>query len=207
MSIEAYRVYILAIVAVLLILAISWYSWRQFQKTRHQQHLHNVIGGLGLEHIRDVVLPDGLDGLVFIDYLLLTPKGVVVIDLMHSDGHLFGGTSIDQWSQVINNRTYKFPNPLYANETKCQAVMWNVEKIRKQQQSQPDDDWHTHGWVVFSNAGNFPKGIPDRVCMIDDLADMLTPLMQPSAAINKSTRRIWDHLHNLSVTSRAGLVR
>lgn len=202
LTIQEYRIYILAAVAVILLAAVSWYGWRRMQKGRHQRHVESVVRSLGLPTIRDAVFPDGLDGLAFIDYLLLVPGGVIVLDVENSEGHLFGGESVDQWSQVINNRTYKFHNPLYANQTKCQAVKWNVENMAQQEQ---DVHWQTYGWVVFSNAGNFPKGIPGHVSMVDDLADKLAPLINGSETLKPGTRRIWDALHNLSVNTRVEL--
>lgn len=208
-SLQSHRVYILAAIALLLLVCAAWYSWRYHRKTRHQRYVKSVIESLGLRVIHDVVLPDGLDGLVFIDYLLLVPGGAIVLDVENSKGHLFGGKSIDQWSQVINNHTYKFPNPLYANQTKCQAVMWNVSNLCEQNQDEDANwqtsEWNTHGWVVFSNAGDFPKGIPSQVSMIDTLADNLEPLIRDADKTPESIRKIWHRLHDLSVTTRAEL--
>lgn len=205
-TLEEYRVYMLAIIALILLAGAGWYICSRLQKTRHQRHLQSVITSLGLPYIRNVVLPDGLDGLAFIDYLIQLPDGVIVLDVENSKGHLFGGNSVDQWSQVIDNRTYKFDNPLYANQRKCQTVIWNVQKIR-QQDEDDDSDWQTHGWVVFSNAGNFPKGIPQQVSMIDDLKENLAPLMNSELNISESTRKTWDALHNVSVNTRTELTR
>lgn len=203
---QTHRVYILAIIALLLLVGVGWNSWRYFQKTRHQRHVKSIIESLGLTFIRDAVLPDGLDGLVFIDYLLLVPGGAIVLDVENSEGHLFGGESVDQWTQVVKNHTYKFHNPLYANQTKCQAVMWNVENFQEQHQDGgKNTDWQTQGWVVFSNAGNFPKGIPNQVSMIDTLADKIIPLTQQTGDISPYTRELWNQLHDLSVTTRAEL--
>lgn len=205
-TLEENRIYILAAVALILLAGTGWYIYRHMRKTRHQRHLQSVIASLGLPYIRDAVLPDGVDSLAFIDYLIQLPDGVIVLDVENSKGHLFGGKSVDQWSQVLNNRTYKFNNPLYANQSKCQAVIWNVANIRKQDQDDTSD-WHTHGWVVFSNAGNFPKGIPDRVSMIDDLKENLAPLMNSELNISESIRKTWDALHNVSVNTRTELTR
>lgn len=219
LSLQEYRIYILAAVALILLISTAWYAWRWYQKNRHHRHVHAVIAALGVPTIRDVVLPDGLDGLVFIDYLLLAPGGIVVLDIHYVKGYVFGGASVDQWSQVHNRRTYKFSNPLYAIEGKCQAVAWNVENFRKQLRDE-SAQWHTYGWVVFSNDGSFPKGIPPQVSMIDDLAGRLAPLLasapadsEPAGGDSARTagaplnHNIWDALHNLSINTRAELGR
>lgn len=202
------RVYIMAAIAVLLLAAVTWYSWREIRKARHQRHIHRVISRLGLERLRNVALPDGVDGVVFIDYLLLVPNGAVVIDIMHLEGYLFGGSNITQWSQVVKHRTFKFDNPIYSNEAKCQAVQWNVENARQQHPAAAahrHSTWQTQGWIVFSNAGSFPKGIPRQVCMIDQLAEQLAPL--GSGEISAADRAFWDYLHNLSINTTAQLSR
>jgi hypothetical protein len=198
------ELYVLAAIAVLLIVGGGIYFWRQLQKNRHQRHITNVLESLGVKYLKDVVLPDGLDGLAFIDYLLLVPDGVVVLDVNHIEGHLFGGDRVDQWSQVVNNKTYKFENPLYNNQKKCQAVSWNVEQILGHSDAQ-QHNWRSHGWITFSNAGNFPKGIPDQVSMIDDLKDNLQAAAHIGQEVSEETRRIWDALHQLSISTRAGL--
>lgn len=207
-SSEQYRVYVFLVIALLLLAGVGWHIWCHWKKNRHQRHVEAVIKSLGLPTLRNVVLPDGLDGLAFIDYLLLVPNGAVVLDVQFLDGNLFGGETVDQWSQVVNHRSYKFSNPLYANQGKCQAVMWNVENLRKQlSDSDRELPWETHGWVCFSNAGNFPKGIPEQVSMIDNLASNLAPFMNNADTISAPARKIWDELHNLSVSTRAELAQ
>jgi hypothetical protein len=196
--------YILSAIALLLFVGGGIYFWRQTKKNKHQRHIVNVLESLGVKYLKDVVLPDGLDGLAFIDYLLLVPNGVVVLDVNHIEGHLFGGERVDQWSQVVNNKTYKFENPLYGNQKKCQAVSWNVEQILGDSGDDPGD-WHTHGWITFSNAGNFPKGIPSQVSMIDDLKSNLEQVVDLGQPVTEQTRTVWDALHNLSISTRAGL--
>jgi hypothetical protein len=195
--------YGLMVVALLVIIGAVWYVRVQINKSRHQRHVHKILESLGVKYLHDIVLPDGLEGVVFIDYLLLVPSGVVVLDINYAEGHLFGGISVDQWSQVINNKTYKFSNPLYNNETRCQAVFWNVKNNLGEDSI--SDDWQAHGLVVFSNAGNFPKGIPDNVSMIDELKDKLEKTLALSDPVNDKNREIWDKLHHLSITTKAEL--
>jgi hypothetical protein len=184
----------LGLVALVLLGAAGWYFWCQAQKARHERHVDEVIRSLGLPFIKDVVLPDGVDGLVFMDYVLLTPKGMVALDIHHQEGVLFGGDAVDQWSQVVRNRTYKFPNPLYDHETRIQALKWNAEELGC-------DDVEATGWVVFSNAGNFPKGIPKGVRMIDDIAkDLESP--ESGKAIPEKLQSLWRSLHDKAIATR-----
>lgn len=199
--------YIFEAIVALGFLAIVFYFWKQARKSKHQRHTRKVVESLGVKYLHDVVLPDGVDGLVFIDYLLLVPTGFVVLDTQYSSGHLFGGETVDQWSQVINNRTYKFNNPLYANQTACQAVQWNLQHNIESANPSADRQWQVHGWVAFSNAGNFPKGIPAQVSMIDELKTNLAPLLTDNNYENKEIdeklQQAWDLLHSLSISTQA----
>jgi hypothetical protein len=199
-------IYVFTTIAALLVIGIGGYIWLYTRKTRHQRHIVKVLKALELKYVKDIVLPDGVDGWVFIDYLLLVPNGVVVLDIHSSEGHLFGGKSVDQWSQVINHKTYKFANPLYANQTQCQAVIWNMAQ-QKEQHSENPEDWQTFGRIVFSNAGNFPKGIPSQVSMIDDLKSDLEKLTDITQPAGEPIRQMWDKLCEISQSTRADLSR
>ena len=194
-------IYGLSVAVAIIFIGAGWYVWRHLSKTRHQRQIHKVLESIGAKYLHDIILPDGIEGYTHIDYLLLAPNGVVVLDINFSEGHLFGGESIDQWTQVVNNKTYKFNNPLYNNQTKCQAVMWNVENSLPENVN-VDDSWETYGWVAFSSAGNFPKGSPNHVSMIKDLKSAFDQELNFSAPINESSREIWDKLHDLSIATR-----
>jgi hypothetical protein len=195
-----------ALVAASLIGAI-YFAWKQIRKSKYQRHAHKVVDSLGVKYLRDVTLPDGIDGLVFMDYLLLVPGGFVVVDTQHSAGHLFGGETVDQWSQVINNKTYKFANPLYANQSACQALQWNLQHNADAENLPTDFPWQIQGWVTFSSAGNFPKGIPAQVSMIDELKDKLSPLLDGNGsgpeAINEDLQNAWKVLQKISAATHA----
>ncbi|MBN4079217.1 NERD domain-containing protein [Beggiatoa alba] len=196
--------YVLEGALALLVLGVGFFIWKQMHKGRHQRHAQKVIESLGIKYLHNAVFPDGIDGLVFIDYLLLVKGGFVVLDMEHSEGHLFGGESVDQWSQVLNNKTYKFNNPLYANQQKCQAVIWNIKQHTKT--STDADGQHpslVHGWVTFTHAGNFPKGIPARVSMIDELKQNLGELISADQPVNSELHETWDALYTIALNTRA----
>jgi len=191
-------VYVLEVITALVLIAVIFFFRKQSRKGKHQRHTHKVVESLGVKYLRNAVLPDGIDGLVFIDYLLLVPGGFVVLDTQHNEGHLFGGETIDQWSQVINNKTRKFNNPLYANQHACQAVLWNLQHTIKTGNPAANTQWQVQGRVTFSNAGNFPKGIPAQVSMIDELKNDLALLINNNN-IDEKLQKAWAALHKLSI--------
>lgn len=196
--------YILEAVVGLVVFGAVFFIWKQMKKGQHQRHAQKVIESLGNKFLHNAVFPDGIDGLVFIDYLILVPSGFIVLDVEHIEGHLFGGETVDQWSQVVKNKTYKFNNPLYSNQRKCQTIIWNIEQ---QDNLYKKPGWQTHGWVVFTNAGNFPKGIPSQVSMIDELKQNLGELITSDQPISEELNRMWDELQNTAIRTRADNVR
>ncbi len=186
---------------IIFFVATVWYFWRQLQKSRHERQIHRMLESLGVKYLHDIILPDGIEGYTYIDYLLLTPNGIVVLDINFSEGHIFGGESVDQWTQVVNNKTYKFNNPLYNNQIKCQAVQWNINN-NISEDARTNNNVETFGWIAFSSAGNFPKGIPDQVSMISDLKNDFEEKFNLSADTRELTRKIWDQLHDLSIATR-----
>jgi hypothetical protein len=109
---------------IIIFVATVWYFWRQLQKSRHERQIHRMLESLGVKYLHDIILPDGIEGYTYIDYLLLTPNGIVVLDINFSEGHIFGGESVDQWTQVVNNKTYKFNNPL--QKMLAPITMWKL---------------------------------------------------------------------------------
>ena len=54
----------------------------------------------------------GIDGFFFIDYLILLPRRILALNLQSLEGNVFGGENIELWTQVENNKSAKFKNPL-----------------------------------------------------------------------------------------------
>jgi hypothetical protein len=125
----------------------------QLRERRMRRHIEQC----GLDFVKNAVLPDGMDGVTHIDYLLLTPTGIVVADLKRYQGILFGAEHIDQWTQVLGQKSFKFANPLFKNELDVMAVKAQVPST------------NVTGRVIFSEEGDFPKGIPTGVSRLGDL--------------------------------------
>src|SRR5256885_13084397 len=49
-------------------------------------------------YLVDVLVPDGMGGGFHVDFLLLTARGVVVIDLRDVTGNIFGGDQMAAWT-------------------------------------------------------------------------------------------------------------
>ena len=152
--------------------------WPRIRGKLAERRMRRVVEALARDFIRDAVLPDGMDGVTHVDYLLLLPGQVVVIDIKKYQGFIFAGENIDQWTQVVGNRSYKFPNPLYKSEMDVMAVRTRITQAQ------------VTGRVVFASEGSFPKGRPPGVCMLEDLQAELSTV-GAGADIAPALRNEW----------------
>ena len=123
--------------------------------------LEQRIRQLGSAYLKSVCLPDGMDGSIFIEYLIQRPTGFLLLSIKHFRGNIFAAEKIDQWTQVVGNHSYKFTNPLFHLESDLQALRALVPKT------------DIEGMVVFERGCVFPKGKPEHVYEYQDLAAMV----------------------------------
>ncbi len=143
---------------VLLVVFALWLVAPLWRRRMHATRQRRAIERLASACVRDAVFPNGVDGMTQVDYLLLTATGIVVADVKRYQGYLFGGENIKQWTQILDKRSYKFPNPLFKNEMDVMAVCEQVPGTP------------VTGRVIFAGEGHFPKGRPERVSLLDTLA-------------------------------------
>jgi hypothetical protein len=89
---------------------------------RRQISLKQVLRRISAARLVDVLIPDGLDGEIHLDHLLLTPQGLVVVDIRNVHGSVFGGEQMDDWTVLSSVRRYTFRNPLGALAARVHAV-------------------------------------------------------------------------------------
>ena len=136
--------------------ALSW-AWRWYRKYRARKALRAAVTAGSAEYLIDTLVPDGKGGAFHVDYLLLTLRGVVVIDLRDVRGNIFGGDQMAEWTVMDGARRFTFTNPqgaLYDRIAAVKAVAGDVP---------------VEGRIVFTRRGKFPKGLPKWTLMIDAL--------------------------------------
>jgi hypothetical protein len=107
--------------------------------------------------LRDVRLPDGMGGEIGIDFLVLAADAILVIGVKRYDGLIYGSAGIDEWTQSIRRRSYKFPNPDTYLLQQIGAVRMIVPKTP------------VRGLHLFSDSAVFPKDKPSNVLQAQDL--------------------------------------
>ncbi|HYP80405.1 MAG TPA: nuclease-related domain-containing protein, partial [Steroidobacteraceae bacterium] len=88
---------ILAAVGLVMLAALIYYLIRALRRRAAQKRLDQTIIAVSSEYVRNVLVPDGMGAFMHVDYLMLTSRGVLVIDLRDVRGNIFGGDQMTEW--------------------------------------------------------------------------------------------------------------
>ena len=138
--------------------ALVFYLVRALRRRAERKRLHETIASIGVEYLREVLVPDGMGGSMHVDYLLLTTRGIVVIDLREVRGNIFGGDQMTEWTVMSGASRQTFHNPQH-------ALYDRVASVRALAGDVP-----VEGRILFTRRGRFPKGLPRWTLMVDSLA-------------------------------------
>ncbi len=146
----------IAIGTLLVLLAAGgFWGWRVYQRRARRRSLLARLERVAFEAVHQVLVPDGMGGFIHVDHLLLTPRGVLVLDTRRVAGLIFGGDQMSDWTVMGRGRRYTFDNPQPALYDRIAAVKAMVGEVP------------VEGRLLFSNVGKFTKGIPRWVLMLD----------------------------------------
>src|ERR1700733_15810544 len=143
--------------AVLLLAAVGFFALRAYQRRSRRKSLLGRLERVASAAAHQVLVPDGMGGFIHIDHILLTPRGVLVLDTRRVAGLIFGGDQMSDWTVMGRSRRYTFDNPQPALYDRIAAVKALV------------GDVPVEGRLLFSNAGKFTKGFPKWVLMLDGI--------------------------------------
>jgi hypothetical protein len=142
---------------VLLLGGLIYWGVRAYQRRARRRALLARLERVAFDAAHQVLVPDGMGGYIHIDHLLLTPRGVLVLDTRRVVGLIFGGDQMSDWTVMGRGRRFTFDNPQPALYDRVAAVKALV------------GDVPVEGRLLFSNAGKFTKGIPKYVLMLDGI--------------------------------------
>lgn len=142
--------------AALLGFGFSW-AWRWYRHYRARKALRADVTQGTVDHMVDMLVPDGMGGGFHVDFLLLTIAGVVVIDLRDVSGNIFGGDQMAEWTVMDGAHRVTFTNPQSALYDRIAAVKAVAGEVP------------VEGRIVFTRRGKFPKGLPKWTLMLDSL--------------------------------------
>ncbi len=154
----------------------------RIRQMRAQRAIDNVISSVAYDELRNVLLPTGGGEQVHVNYLLLTQRGLLVIDLFDVAGVVFAGEKMEQWSVFGPKRHFTFSNPLPMLYDRVAAVRHLA------------GDMPVEGRILFSMRGEFPKGRPDPVLRLDALQDEFPPVERTPGGVAAAFAPTWEQV-------------
>ncbi len=148
-------------IVVLLMLIALYLLFPSIKRKICENNNNKVLKNLAKEQIKNVSIKISQDETVYIDHLLLLPTGILVLNVMKYNGIIFAGENVELWTQLLNKKSYKFPNPLRDLEV-CESAVRGVL-----------GDCNVFSHIVFESSCQFPKGKPDKISLLHELQDEL----------------------------------
>jgi hypothetical protein len=148
---------VLGVVAVGLLALLGGRAW--MVRRRDARRVARVTAGAA-DYLRNVLVPDGNGGDYHLDFVLLTSRGVVIIDMRDFIGIVFGGDQMTAWTLMTGPSRTTFVNPqagLYDRIASVKAVI-------------QDQETPVEGRIVFTKRAKFPKGLPRFTVMLESVA-------------------------------------
>ncbi|THF72392.1 MAG: NERD domain-containing protein [Methylophaga nitratireducenticrescens] len=165
----------------LVLILIIWLLYRRFvRKSPSQIQIEQVLKPYKQDELKNVILPDGLGGLLEIEKIFLLEQGILILRDYPISGHLFGAEKIEQWTQIVDGRSYKFTNPLHHLEHARQAIRSLIPKMP------------VFCHVVFTADSNFPKGKPASVSVLHSFEQDMQRLFNSPKLPSESREKMWD---------------
>jgi len=143
-----------------------------------------ILKKLGKYQLKNVAIKISLDETIYIDNLILIPKGIFVLNIMKYSGIIFAGENVEQWTQLLNKKSYKFPNPLRDLEV-CESALRSVV-----------EDCNVVGYIAFESNCKFPKGKPDKISLLHEMQNELEFL---KGDISLDLKEKWNALQHSDI--------
>jgi hypothetical protein len=140
--------------AAIVVLLVVWLIYR---RRIGGDRLQRVLDEISYDRVDGILIPNGDDGEIQIDHLLLTARGLLIVDIKDVAGTVFGSDKMEKWTVISNRHRFTFSNPQPALYDRIAAVRQIVRQVP------------VEGRVIFLDEAEFTKGVPDLVAGIDQL--------------------------------------
>jgi Nuclease-related domain len=158
-------------------------GYRRWRRHRSRGHLIRSFEAASAAVLQDVLIPDGSGSHLHIDFLLLTGRGLLVVDFRDAAGIVFGGEHMREWAVMNGNQRSTFLNPLETLYDRVAAVKALA------------GDVPVEGRIIFTERATFPKGRPPHVLRLASLEAEFPP-PEPGSTSHPAERYrpAWDEV-------------
>jgi hypothetical protein len=141
------------VIVVIGVAAVFWW------KRRQGSTINDALRTIAIERIDNILVPDGMGGEIHIEHLVLTARGILVIDVKPYEGIVFASDLMDSWTAIGAAGRTSFTNPLSSLYDRIAAVRQLIRGVE------------VEGFVLFPAKADFSKGRPDSVLLPDGLLE------------------------------------
>ena len=178
-----------ALLPVVLLLLI----WIWYRRKAGGSRLQRVLGDISHDRIDGLLIPNGDEGEIQIDHLLLTSQGLLIVDIKDVVGTVFGSDKMQEWTVISQDRRFTFTNPQPALYDRIAAVRHIVRQVP------------VAGRIVFLDGAEFTKGIPELVAGIDDLQSEFGEADKSAAKVKvEAFKPHWDLIRKEALGAQVG---
>lgn len=179
------------LILTLLLLALMFLMPSMLDVLRARKHF-GLFKRISNDSMHEVFVPDGVGGDIYIDHLLLMPDQIVVFNEKPYSGKIFGDANVDQWTQSVRQRSFRFVNPLVELQSQIMAI------------NALAGERCANGYLVFSDDSEFPWGKPESVCLRKELTEVFK---HNQHSIHSTFDGAWAKLRQLGVAGKPVLTR
>lgn len=152
-------------------------------RRRRRTLIEDTLASIAIRSQRDILVPDGMGGEIHLEHVLLTAKGILVVNVKRYEGVIFASDRMDQWTAIAANGRSTFQNPLPSLYDRVAAVRQVVRDVE------------VTGHVVFPMKADFSKGQPADVLLPDELvATYSKPEKSELSRIKEAFDPHWEKL-------------
>ncbi len=174
--------------AAIVVLLVAWLIYR---RSIGGDRLQRALDEISYDRVDGILIPNGDDGEIQIDHMLLTARGLLIIDIKDVAGTVFGSDKMEKWTVISNKHRFTFSNPQPALYDRIAAVRHIVRQVP------------VEGRVIFLDEAEFTKGVPQLVANIDQL---LADFGEPDEAAGKfkveAFKPHWDLVRKAALGSQ-----
>ena len=179
--------------AFLLPVVLLLLLWLWYRSKRGGGRLQKVLSEISHDRIDGLLIPNGDDGEIQIDHLLLTSQGLLIVDIKDVVGTVFGSDKMQEWTVISEDRRFTFSNPQPALYDRIAAVRHIVRQVP------------VAGRIVFLDGAEFTKGVPDLVAGIDELqAEFGEPDKSAATVKVEAFKPHWDLIRKEALGAQVG---
>lgn len=172
------------------VLLVVWYLVR---RRAGGSRLKKILADIGHDRVENFLIPNGDEGEIQIDHLILTSQGLLIIDIKDAVGSVFGSDKMQEWAVISEDRRYTFPNPQAALYDRIAAVRQIVRQVP------------VEGRILFLDGAEFTKGVPNMVSDLDTLAEEFGEPNKDAAKVKVDAfKPHWDLIRKAALDAQVG---